>query len=114
MTTPTATAPAIAAWLLGNDQSPSGGHSAIDSTARVRHGRSTSTSVFDHSLHAQATTSEAGASAAHAIVRAVPLRPRHHTATSSPRSTTIDASVNSSANHRTHGGFEFANRTTSR
>ncbi|SNT33945.1 hypothetical protein SAMN05216252_12184 [Actinacidiphila glaucinigra] len=51
MVSPTARAAAKVAWLLGKDQSPAPGHSAIASTPRsARQGRSSSTTSFSASL----------------------------------------------------------------
>ena len=51
MANPTARAAARVAWLLGKDQSPTPGHSAIGSTPRsARQGRSSSTTSFNASL----------------------------------------------------------------
>jgi hypothetical protein len=54
MARPTANPAAKVAWLLGNDQSPVSGHSAITSAAvrSARQGRSSSTTSFTPSLTA--------------------------------------------------------------
>lgn len=51
---PVARPTARVAWLLGNDQSPGGGHSATAFAApcRARHGRASSTTSFTASLTA--------------------------------------------------------------
>lgn len=52
-TSPVASATARVAWLLGNDQSPGGGHSATalpGSPASARQGRSSSRTTFSTSL----------------------------------------------------------------
>ncbi|MFJ1791071.1 hypothetical protein [Kitasatospora griseola] len=81
--------------MLGNDQSPGGGHCAATSagTARARQGRSSPSAVFSTSLSAYATTVPHATSANAATVAADRLRARHqHTAQSAP-STSSPTSV---------------------
>ncbi|MFD4027492.1 hypothetical protein ACFWRV_28865 [Streptomyces sp. NPDC058576] len=94
------------AWLLGNDQSPGSGHAArAAAPSTARHGRSSSTTSFNASLTAYATTvptpiSRVPATAPGSLRRtAVQQTP----SSSSPRTISV-ASEHSSRRCPTHPG----------
>ena len=103
-------------WLLGNDQSPVGGHSeaTMTASAKTRQGRSWSTITLRPSLAAYAMTTPMPA----APIRAQPgaPRPRYGQAatTKNRASRTIESSVKCPMDHCTHSGVEFAQSTMSR
>lgn len=94
------------AWLLGNDQSPGSGHAAMAAApSTARHGRSSSTTSFNASLTAYATTVPTPISAAPATAPGSRRRTavQQTPSSSSPR-TISAASEHSSRRCPTHPG----------
>ena len=60
----TVAAAAMAAWLLGKDQSPGAGHASSVITRRLRQGRSSRTSSFSTASTPKATTTTKGTASA--------------------------------------------------
>lgn len=114
--TPTARAPARVAWLLGKDQSPAPGHAASAGIPdRARHGRSSSTTSFNASLSAYATTVPAATSTAPARARGSrPRRAVHPTHTSSRPRTSRVPSLAASRTGPAHDGPSAAPRASTR
>lgn len=114
---PTASPAAKVAWLLGKDQSPLSGHSAITPipVRSARHGRSSSTTTLIASLTAYATTVPTPVSTVPVIPRTSRRRIAvHHIPTSSmPRSTRVP-SVAASSTGPNHDGAPAAAPTIAR
>ncbi|MFE7140527.1 hypothetical protein ACFVAG_22530 [Streptomyces sp. NPDC057644] len=94
------------AWLLGNDQSPGSGHAASAvAPSTARHGRSSSTTSFNASLTAYATTVPAPISTAPATAPGSLRRRAVQQTPSSSRPRTISvASEDSSRRCPSHPG----------
>ncbi len=114
---PTASPAAKVAWLLGKDQSPVSGQSAITSSPvrSARHGRSSSTTSLSASLTAYATTVPQPISTVPAIPRTSRRRiaVHHIPASSTPRSTRVP-SVATSSTGPSHDGAPAAVPVTAR
>jgi hypothetical protein len=114
ISTSVAAAPAaITEWLLGNDQSPTGGQAAMV-TIPPRHGRSSWMKIFTISLLTYAPTIPAGPARASARSRAGAYLARHHVSTNSAAKRNSPASVPTSASVCSHAGVVRAKSTMSR
>lgn len=73
----TAAAAAMAAWLLGKDQSPGAGHASSVLTFRPRQGRSSRTTDFSARSIPKAMTTTSGTARARTAAAGLTCRARH-------------------------------------